>query len=135
MNTKPILFEGNLALQLETRNENGFSVIDGGRCISSNRAGHRSSAKIYMAIALLTISLASVIIFSFAGQSFSHKQTLASTPHISITVHRGDSLWSIANRCKVANLSTQEISDEIVSLNQLTSTTLTPGQVLTVPSK
>ncbi|NQX26713.1 LysM peptidoglycan-binding domain-containing protein [Microbacteriaceae bacterium VKM Ac-2854] len=50
-----------------------------------------------------------------------------------VTVHAGESLWSLAEEL-APTADTRDVVDAIVSLNQLNSAMLEPGQRLAVPS-
>lgn len=134
MKTKA-MFEGNLALDIEQDFKPTFTVVDGGRCSTSNSSHHMSSSTTYIAIALLALTLIGIMVTFCTVHSKNVAQAIGSAHRTTIAVQQGDSLWSIASECNVPGLTTQEISDAIVSFNHLDSTTLTPGQELTVPSK
>ncbi len=134
MKTAPMI-HGNLALALEDDHAPRFTVIEGGRCANISSVTRRSTAATYVIIAILALAMIGFAVASVAGRSASLAHTLAELPRTSVTVKNGDSLWSIAADCDIPHLSTQEISDAIVSWNHLDSTTLVPGQVLSVPSK
>ncbi|GAC1308461.1 MAG: hypothetical protein NVS2B3_07930 [Vulcanimicrobiaceae bacterium] len=51
----------------------------------------------------------------------------------SVTVARGDNLWSIADRYTAPEGNVQETVDRIKATNNLSSGTLAPGQRLRVP--
>ncbi|MDO5033907.1 MAG: LysM peptidoglycan-binding domain-containing protein [Actinomycetaceae bacterium] len=51
------------------------------------------------------------------------------------SVQAGDSLWSIAERLEIEDRSLEDVVTDIRVLNQLDSAVLTPGQILTVPTK
>ncbi|NQX12992.1 LysM peptidoglycan-binding domain-containing protein [Microbacteriaceae bacterium VKM Ac-2855] len=50
-----------------------------------------------------------------------------------VTVHAGESLWSLAEEI-APSADPRDVIDSIVSLNQLTSAMLEPGQRLAVPT-
>lgn len=129
------MFEGNLALDIEQDFKPTFTVVDGGLGASSNSSQHKSSSATYIAIALLAISLIGIMVSFCIVHSENVAQAIGTAHHTMISVREGDSLWSIASECNVPGLTTQEISDAIVSFNHLDSKTLTPGQELTVPSR
>lgn len=129
------LFEGNLALDIKQNLEPTFMVIDGGRCSTAYNRKYKSSHATYAAIALLAISLIGIMVTFCIVHSSNVVHAIGSVHQSTIAVQQGDSLWSIASECKAPGLTTQEISDAIVSFNHLDSTTLVPGQQLVVPSK
>jgi hypothetical protein len=51
-----------------------------------------------------------------------------------VTVHSGQSLWSIASGLD-ASADTRDVIADIVSLNQLPSSEVQPGQRLAIPTK
>ena len=51
------------------------------------------------------------------------------------SVQAGDSLWSIAASLGIEDRSLEDVVFEIKSLNGLDSAVLSPGQILTVPTK
>ena len=58
----------------------------------------------------------------------------ASSEHFtSVTVVRGEDLWSIADRYTESGGNVQEMVDRIRATNGLSSATLAPGQRLRVP--
>ncbi len=58
----------------------------------------------------------------------------ASPTHtVTVTVARGESLWSIADRYTATDGSTQETIDRILAANHLHSATIVPGERLRIP--
>ena len=53
--------------------------------------------------------------------------------YVSVTVHPGDTLWSIASSHTGQNSDVQEAVDRITAANHLTGGTLQPGQHLRIP--
>jgi nucleoid-associated protein YgaU len=53
--------------------------------------------------------------------------------YVSVTVHPGDTLWSIASSHAGQNSDVQEAVDRITAANHLTGGTLQPGQHLRIP--
>lgn len=134
MKTVAAYIDGNLALDISKTNPRMFTVIEGGRFSNqANRIG-KSSIKTYVAIGVITFVLASIAFCFTSNWIGSRSAYQDSVSHASITVKAGDSLWSLAAKCDVQGLSTQEVSDMIASWNHLDSATLKPGQKLTVPS-
>lgn len=52
-----------------------------------------------------------------------------------ITVHSGDTMWSIANRWSDDKEDVREVMHRICEANNLKSKHIYPGQVLTIPVK
>ncbi len=50
-----------------------------------------------------------------------------------VTVQRGDTLWSIADRYTLVGGSVQDTVDRIMSVNALASAAVVPGQRLEIP--
>lgn len=59
--------------------------------------------------------------------------TVSTTSFQKVTVMPGDTLWSIATAV-APNVDTQHVIAEIVSLNQLDTATVQPGQRLAIPA-
>jgi Tfp pilus assembly protein FimV len=58
----------------------------------------------------------------------------ASPEHFAkVTVQRGDNLWTIADKFTAADGSVQDTMDQIMSANNLKSSTVIPGERLTIP--
>lgn len=53
--------------------------------------------------------------------------------YVSVTVHPGDTLWSIASAHAGAGADVQEVVDRITDANHLASGTLQPGERLRIP--
>lgn len=50
-----------------------------------------------------------------------------------VTVHRGDTLWTIAESRTSPSSNVEDSIDEIVSVNHLHGTTVHPGQKIKIP--
>ncbi len=62
--------------------------------------------------------------------------TVHAAPPVSygtVTVHRGDTLWSLAERRTPASGDVQATVDQIIATNHLAGANLTAGQKLRVP--
>lgn len=58
----------------------------------------------------------------------------ASAPHYTnVTVHRGDTLWTIAAAHTSSGGDIQETIDQISSVNKMAGASLQPGQRLRIP--
>lgn len=62
-----------------------------------------------------------------------HLYAAGSEQFVSVTVHPGDSLWSIAARHTRSDGSVQDAVDRIAAVNHLQDSTVLPGQQLRVP--
>ncbi len=67
--------------------------------------------------------------------TLSNVRLYAATPeHFrTVTVHRGDNLWSIAEQNAAAGTSVEEAVDAIISTNRLGGAVIHPGQTLRIP--
>lgn len=79
-------------------------------------------------LALILLS----IIFSYITGNF---MSVASTnqDYLEITVVPGDTLWEIASQYNYYNEDIRQVLYNIQSTNQMTSSTIYPGQVLIIP--
>ena len=90
-------------------------------------------------IRLVAMAVAAFVILGAAWtmSDFMHavscKSSFEQAAHETITVHTGDSLWSIADEHPVAGRTTAEVVSHIRECNGLTSACIQPGMVLTVP--
>ena len=88
---------------------------------------------------MLSIAAFSIVVscsFIFSGFMTSAHDTQKSIPtktsYMSIQIESGDSLWSIAEEYKPANISTNDYIDELIHLNALKSDDIHADQYLTV---
>jgi len=65
--------------------------------------------------------------------SQSHFYAASPTRMVTVTVARGESLWSIADRYTATDGSTQETIDRILAANHLRSAAIVPGERLRIP--
>jgi len=81
------------------------------------------------AVALLGLSaLATVPLLSSAHLYAASRERMTS-----VTVHSGDTLWTLAARHTSAGGDVQETIDRIASANHLNGATIVPGERLRIP--
>lgn len=73
------------------------------------------------------ILLFALVITSQIGNASTEKE------YITITVHSGDTLWSIAQEYGDSYRDVREVIDEIKSANQLNTASIQTGQTLQIP--
>lgn len=96
----------------------------------------RQAAKRNMIILLATVLVITIGCIIF-GSIFSAGEASASDVakykyYKSITIEKGDSLWSIAEEYRTSDVSTKAYIDELIELNNLTSNTIHEGQHLVI---
>ena len=83
---------------------------------------------------LLALSLAAGAYFlGFGASQAGADSTVSTVSFEQITVMPGDSLWSIAATI-APGVDTQQVIADIVSLNQLETATVQPGQRIAIPA-
>lgn len=97
----------------------------------------RQAAKCRMILMLVAIFVITIGSVAFGSVFSSAKNSATDLPqhkyYKSITIEKGDSLWSIAEEyCADTCESTREYVDELKQLNQLSSDTIHTGQHLIV---
>lgn len=147
MNTNGQMIYGNLALAAYPAARPAtprLSVVEGGRRPLSDTvpAPHReqsASPRGAVAFALIgavaLFAIAAVVGWSVvtSRSAFVHNSFI-SAPLQEVTVSSGDSLWSIAEDHPLADVTTDELSGEIASYNDIEDVVLMPGETLLVPS-
>ena len=83
-------------------------------------------------LAALLLSLAGFL--NAPAKAADSAEDLSSTPTVSVTVHAGQSLWSIAGAV-VPERDPRDVIADIVELNNLTAGGVVPGQQLFVPTR
>jgi len=90
---------------------------------------HRKRITLMPAVALAALSA----LVAIPALSQSHLYAAGPQHFAHVTVRSGDSLWTIADRFTVDGGSVQDTVDRISAANNLTDSTIVPGQHLTVP--
>lgn len=146
MKADALMFEGNLALNACLPAEVDkpvFTVIDGAKNTEVHSAvsptqnlcyadQQKSLARLAVVAALcvfIALSAALIVRSCVTRASLSNLQT------VEHTVEEGESLWGIATSLSIDSCDTEDVVDRIMELNDLDSSTLTPGQSLTVPTR
>lgn len=106
--------------------------------VSSARSGvevvrSRSKAR-YVLIATLGFLLAGVVLFLPGMSAEASRGVSESAPQSIVTVHPGDSLWSVAKR-SMPETDTRSAVIELRKANSLSGPNLVPGQKLVVPGR
>lgn len=99
-----------------------------------NRLSLGQLAVSLVAGAAVVLMLCAAFLFVSAGISARQGQALETIPTISVTVHGGDSLWSLAEEHPVTGYSTQEVVTWIKACNSLDSANIQAGQAILVPT-
>jgi predicted Zn-dependent protease len=81
------------------------------------------------AVALATLSA----LIAIPALSQSRLYAAAPQHFASVTVQRGESLWTIADRYTATDGSVQDTMDDISAANALTTSTVYPGEHLKIP--
>lgn len=82
-------------------------------------------------IVLITFSLLNI----FTREEVFGASELTTVDTFTVTVHRGDSIWSIAEPyAKEMKIDTRELVRQIYDLNNLDYMTVHPGQTLKIPN-
>lgn len=82
------------------------------------------------AIALAALSL----IVTLPTLSSMHLYAASAERYATVTVHHGDTLWSIASSHTASTGDVQETIDRITEANHLHASSLQPGQHLRIPN-
>lgn len=146
MKADALMFEGNLALNAYLRTEVDkpvFTVIDGAKnteaysVVSPTRNPcyvdqRKSIARLAVVAALCVFTALSTALIL---RSCVTRVSLYNLQTVERTVEDGESLWGIAASLNIDSCDTEDVVDRIMELNDLDSSTLTPGQSLTVPTR
>ena len=92
-----------------------------------SRQYRRIIAVLFMVIIILII----LLFTSRATVAHADQQTVET--YSSICIFQGDSLWSIAEEHKPADMTVKQYMNKIVAINHLTDTHLISGQYLIIP--
>ena len=89
----------------------------------------RKRISLMPAVALATLSALVAI------PALSQSRLFAGSPQrtVTVTVHPGENLWTIADRYTANDANTQDTVDAIKGANHLTNVRIVPGQRLLVP--
>ena len=82
-------------------------------------------------VGILAVAAVAITGFITGQAAGANGSTVATSEHYS--VHQGDTLWSIAS-AMAPNQDPRDYVAELVSLNQLQSASLVPGQDLVLPN-
>ena len=97
--------------------------------IRLNRRG-----RLFFGTLALAIALAVAYFLGFGASQAGADSTVSTVSFEQITVMPDDTLWSIAGEI-APNADTQQVIAEIVSLNQLDTATVQPGQRISIPAQ
>ena len=92
-----------------------------------------SQVRAGLVTALLVAALVLVASVSDALTRRAIASAIEAAPTSTVTVHSGDTLWSIAAECGVEGVSTRDLVSWIIEENGLEGGLIMPGQVLVVP--
>ena len=134
-----VSIDGTAALK---QSSTEFRVID---CCSSPRssiASHEAVRHVSSHEALmLRVFIASCIVFLVSlGFVITHAGVLETNSSLSnsateiVRVHSGDTIWSIAENHPIDNVTTNDVADYIIEINELDGGLIHPGQTICVPS-
>lgn len=97
--------------------------------IRLNRRG-----RLFFGTLALAIALAVAYFLGLGASQAGADSTVSTVSFEQITIMPGDTLWSIAGAI-APNADTQQVIAEIVSLNQLDTATVQPGQRISIPAQ
>lgn len=131
-------FNGSAALAVQDR---GLVLMEGGLRAGAPRpvapaAGRLSPSQSRLALAAVALVVLAAVAASLLSDSLAsaaRARALDSAPTSSVMVAAGDSLWSIAGRCGVEGVPTQDVVAWIEEANGLEGGRVDPGQRLVVP--
>jgi LysM repeat protein len=90
--------------------------------------------RLFVGTVLALIALAVAYFLGAGASQAGADSTVSTTSFEQVTVMPGDTLWSIATNI-APNADTQQVIADIVSLNQLETATVQPGQRLSIPAE
>lgn len=133
---------GTLALKPQ---RSGLRVIEGGlgksevaqAVTGSHKAKAASKARPRALLALAFVAAAVVLSTMLAGALVGARTSsaLEAAPTHQVTVHTGDTVWSIADQSHVGGVSTQDVKRWIIERNGISNSLIAPGQTLVVPGE
>jgi hypothetical protein len=97
--------------------------------IRLNRRG-----RLFFGTLLALVALAVAYFLGLGASQAGADSTVSTTSFEQITIMPGDTLWSIAGDI-APGADTQQVIADIVSLNQLDTATVQPGQHISIPAK
>jgi hypothetical protein len=97
----------------------------------STAASYTPAARKFLRTAII-VAIASVSFFGFVNGANASSGFGAKTQFEYVSVSAGETLWSMADRL-APNSDPRDWIQEVVNLNGLTSTDLTPGQRIAIP--
>lgn len=90
---------------------------------------------------MLRVFIASCIVFLVSlGFVITHAGVLETNSSLSnsateiVRVHSGDTIWSIAENHPIDNVTTNDVADYIIEINELDGGLIHPGQTICVPA-
>lgn len=117
-----------------------FVLIEGGRTAGGTtedvRPARGLASLAYIFVVAALVAVLAVVASQATSEAIAERrsQAIAEVPSTSYIVRSGDSVWGIAQQNPVEGLSTTEVVLYIQSKNELSSASLKPGQVLSVPT-
>lgn len=136
--------EGNLALaqpavQPASDPKPHFVVVSGGKTqpasLRVHQGGFVQHARIRHVLMFgIVFAVLAATCVTLALRFESHAAAIANASFERIEVHSGDSLWGIAEDHGIDGLTTADVVEAIRQQNDLSSGSLNPGQMLSVPA-
>lgn len=134
-----VSIDGTAALK---QSSTAFCVID---CCSSPRSSIASQVAVGRVSShealMLRVFIASCIVFLVSlGFVITHAGILETNSSLSnsateiVRVHSGDTIWSIAENHPIDNVTTNDVADYIIEINELDGGLIHPGQTICVPA-
>ncbi|MBF4463583.1 MULTISPECIES: LysM peptidoglycan-binding domain-containing protein [unclassified Rathayibacter] len=120
-------------LPLSARLNSADAAREGARAARTRLRLTRRGRVVLGALAALPIIAGAFVLgLNGGGAVASSDAVVADFPYV--TVHAGESLWSLAETL-APHADPRDVVDDIVSLNQLQSACLEPGQRLAIPAQ
>ncbi len=132
------MIEGNLALA-PAAHATAFQVVDGRLGASeyvaapAPRRAEPDRLHLVFVAALIVVSLIGMIAV-FQSQQARFDAALAHADRLEIVVESGDTLWTIAEHHRLDGVDTQQTVDIIRGWNDLSASSLQPGDTIIVPA-
>lgn len=132
--------EGNLALDGtymgNVRSSGNLLVIEGGQARglrTNHEEAHRAGKQLNLSSVCIIASLAIGLLLALVMPAFAEMSAIQSTDFETIRIHKGDTMWGIAQEHGIEGVSTQDVMALIEQHNGLGGRVLQPGQELDVP--